>query len=259
MARNTATARKRANQKKLKSEEPRLQKAVDALKEGKITHISAAARHFKVPYGTLRRRYQEETKPHADAHKNQQLLSMAQEETLCEWIKFMGIVGHPLTKAALRIKVAAISLTLREEAKATGKACLPGKNWTYGFLLRHPDLKLKRPTGLDPRRAQNFNPTVVKTHFQKLRKLIEENDIPWENIYNMDEKGIQLGGGRKLDNTKYLFGNEQRIYVKIQSADLELVTMIETIAADGLFLKPTFVFCGKSVLHEGYFGEDGIL
>lgn len=85
---------------------------------------------------------------------------------------------------------------------------------------------------------------MVKNHFQKLSKLIQENDIPWENIYNMDEKGIQLGGGRKLDNMKFLFGEEQWIHVKIQSADLELVTIIESILVGGSFLRPTFVFSG---------------
>jgi hypothetical protein len=33
---------------------------------------------------------------------------------------------------------------------------------------------------------------------------VEENKIPWRNIYNMD-KGIQMGGGRKGTHTKYFF------------------------------------------------------
>ncbi|EDR03047.1 uncharacterized protein LACBIDRAFT_307607 [Laccaria bicolor S238N-H82] len=49
--------------------------------------------------------------------------------------------------------------------------------------------------GLDPKRAQAFNYTALNDHFVKLEKVIKDNDIPWENIYNMDKKGIQLGGG----------------------------------------------------------------
>ena len=75
----------------------------------------------------------------------------------------------------------------------------------------------------------------------------------------MDEKGIQLGGGRKLDNTRYLYSREQRNRVKLQSPDLELVTTIECIGADGSILKPGFVFCGKQVLHDEYFDEEGVL
>ena len=124
-----------------------------------------------------------------------------------------------------------MTATLQEELRRIGKPKLPGKNWIYGLLHWHPDLNLKWPSGLNPKCAQNFNPTVVKNHFLKLGKLIQDNDIPWKNIYNMDEKGIQLGGGRKLDNTKFLFGKEQQIHVKIQSTDLELVTIIESISA----------------------------
>jgi hypothetical protein len=260
MARNAT--RKKAKKREAKhGREQRYQKAIDALvsEDPEFTVIATAANHFKVPYHTLRRRFKVKAVTHFEAHKNAQLLTIAQENTLCEWIIFMGLVGHPLSKTALYLKVAAISPILQERSKKSGKTELPGINWAYAFLLRHPELKLKRLTGLDPKRAQNFNPTVVSNHFTKLGKLIQEKDIPWENIYNMDEKGIQLGGGRKLDNTKYLFSMEQRIHVKIQSADLELVTIIETIGANGSFLKPTFVFCGKSVLHDGYFEEDGIL
>ncbi|KAJ4486602.1 hypothetical protein C8J55DRAFT_424560 [Lentinula edodes] len=30
-----------------------------------------------------------------------------------------------------------------------------------------------------------------------LSNYLKDNNIPWENVYNMDEKGVQLGGGRK--------------------------------------------------------------
>jgi hypothetical protein len=169
------------------------------------------------------------------------------------------MTGHPISKESLRAKVADISSILQKKQAQTGERHLPAKNWIYSFLERHPELDLKRPTGLDPKRAQNFNPTVVKRHFQLLGDFLNAHDIPWENIYNMDEKGIQLGGGRKLDNTKYLYSREQHNRVKLQSPDLELVMTIECVGADGSILKPGFVFCGKHVLHDGYFEEDGIL
>jgi hypothetical protein len=100
---------------------------------------------------------------------------------------------------------------------------------------------------------------VVERHFQLLGDFLKKHEITWENVYNMDEKGIQLGGGRKLDNTKYLYSRDQRNRVKLQSANLELVTMIECVGADRSILKPGFVFCGKHVLHDEYFEEDGIL
>ena len=49
------------------------------------------------------------------------------------------------------------------------------------------------------------------------------------------------------------------MWVKIQSENLELVTIIECVSADGAILKPGFVFSGKHVLHDGYFEEEGVL
>jgi hypothetical protein len=261
MARRARSAQVRslAAQNEAHQKETQIQEANGALTDGTFKKISDAAKHFNVPYATLRRRHLHLTAPHSEAHASQQLLTKAEEETVCKWVRYMGMTGHPISKESLRAKVADISSIIQEKRAKTGERHLPAKNWIYGFLERHPELDLKRPTGLDPKHAQNFNPTVVKRHFQLLGDFLSAHDIPWDNVYNMDEKGIQLGGGRKLDNTKYLYSREQRNRVKLQSPDLELVTTIECVAADGAILKPGFVFCGKHVLHDGYFEEDGIL
>lgn len=171
----------------------------------------------------------------------------------------MGEIGQPFSQQALRAKVADLSNILQEKRERTGILHLPSRFWVYAFLDRHPEMSLKRPVGLDAVRARNFNPTVVGQHFKLLGDLLQAFDVPLENMYNMDEKGIQLGGGRKLDCTKYFFSREQRVRARTQDANLELVTTIECVAADGSHLKPGFVFSGKNTLHEGYFEEEGIL
>ena len=57
----------------------------------------------------------------------------------------------------------------------------------------------------------------------------------------MDEKGIQLGRGRKGDGQKYFISCEERGCYILRSADLECC------CADGTVLMPGFVFSGKSV------------
>ena len=162
-------------------------------------------------------------------------------------------------KWAICAKVADLSEVLQEQTKKTGRIHLPLRGWIYDFLLQHPDLTLKRPTGLDGVRACNFNPNVVGWHFQILSELLKQFDIPLENMYNMDEKGIQLGGGQKLDGMWYLYAKDQGICLKTQNLNLELVTTIECVAANGSNIKPGFVFSGKNTLHEEYFEEDGIM
>ena len=107
--------------------------------------------------------------------------------------------------------------------------------------------------------AHNFNPNVVGRHFQILGELLKQFDVPLENMYNMDEKGIQLGGGWKLDGTWYLYVKDQGICLKTQNSNLELVTTIKCVAANGSNIKPGFVFSGKNTLHKEYFEEDGIM
>ncbi|KAG1732785.1 hypothetical protein EDB19DRAFT_1831147 [Suillus lakei] len=60
--------------------------------------------------------------------------------------------------------------------------------------------------------------------------------IPWENTYNMDEKGCQQGGGRGHCRVKYLMSHGKRVHYKFKSDNLKLVTIIEC---------PAFVFSGK--------------
>ena len=63
----------------------------------------------------------------------------------------------------------------------------------------------------------------------------------------MDEKGIQLGGGRKGDGQKYFYSREEQACYTLRTGDLELVTMIKSCCADGTAFKPGFVFSGKSI------------
>jgi transposase len=239
--------------------EERIQKAIQSLKDNTFKKVSQAARHFGVSRYTVRHRIDGTHGPASKGQAKNRLLTEAQEEALCEWALYMAEIGEPMSKQALRAKVAELSKILQEKTTQTGKRHLPSKKWVYAFLDRNPQLAMRRPTGLDAVRARNFNPSVVSRHFHLLGEFLKKYDIPPENMYNMDEKGIQLGGGRKLDGTRYIFSQDQRNRVKTQGASLELVTTIECVAADGSNLKPCFVFTGKNVLHEGYFEEDGVL
>jgi len=82
-----------------------------------------------------------------EGHQAQQLLSDAEETTLCDWIEYYALVAKPLD----------IQGILNLAAEISGKQ--PGKNWIDRFKTRHPKLCYSKPGGLDPKRAQNFNPT----------------------------------------------------------------------------------------------------
>ncbi|KAG1825397.1 hypothetical protein EV424DRAFT_1284807, partial [Suillus variegatus] len=53
--------------------------------------------------------------------------------------------------------------------------------------------------------AQQFNFTIVNKHFENIQHIFNNNDIPFCNVFNFDEIGIQLGGGHKTNGKLFFF------------------------------------------------------
>ncbi|KAG6807679.1 hypothetical protein H0H87_001110 [Tephrocybe sp. NHM501043] len=81
---------------------PEQEKAIERahleFKSGVFKHVSEAAQAHDVPYHTLLRRVKGLTRPKSDAHKGQRLLSTEEEETLVDWLKYLALTGHPVTR-----------------------------------------------------------------------------------------------------------------------------------------------------------------
>jgi hypothetical protein len=75
-----------------------------------------------------------------------------------------------------------------------------------------------------------------------LEETITTYNIPAENIYNMDEKGIQLGVGQKV---KAFVDRDQKEVYSVEDGNRELITMIEFISADGGSFQPSAIYQGK--------------
>jgi len=127
-----------------------------------------------------------------------------------------------------------------EAAQMAGRE--PGKNWHTRFLKKFPDLQSLKGTTLDPKRAKNFNQTVINDYFDQMECLHARfpGGIPPQHIWNMDEKGIQMGGGRKNSGRKYLFLKHKKQKYRIRSDNLELVAVIECVSAAGEVVPPSF-------------------
>lgn len=225
---------------KTAKQEPHIRDACHFLarqaRNGVKPNITQAARDFKVPFGTLYGRWTNRSKSMADSALAQQFISPSKEKVLVAWLTHLQAVGAPLSKKDLRLR----AQHLHPEGKK------PGKNWISLFNKRHPSLVLGTGRGLDPKRAKAFNQPVVNRYFDELARILDEHEIPIENVYNMDEKGCQRGGGKKSSRQKYFFAKGSKTRYKQRSANLELVTILEAVCADGTSLKPGFVFPGKS-------------
>jgi hypothetical protein len=96
-----------------------------------------------------------------EAHVGEQLLTEAQEDILAKWVKIQGRRGVPMTYASVVQCANAIS----------GKQV--GGSWPKRFCKRHPDLKMKRTTGLEKARAKALNQFAVDEFFDMLTDLMK--------------------------------------------------------------------------------------
>ena len=196
--------------------------------------------NMDIPYHTLRNRSLGNSVSFSKASVRKQLLSPEAERVLVDWVIFLSDTAHPLNKQSIQKRAEALC----------GKK--PSVNWIYWFLKHWPEIQLGRPSGLDPKRGQAFNRPVVGRHFDLLLEIVRKSNIPEENIYNMDEKGCQRGGGRKQSGRKYFVPRSRRPKYKQRSANLELITIIECVCADGTSFLPGFVFAGKEFAPEWF-------
>ena len=120
----------------------------------------------------------------------------------------------------------------------------PGHCWCWCFLEHHSNiLTTAKASGLDPTCRKNFNKWTICDYFDKLAEINEKyGDIPVSQIWNMDEKGIQLGGGRKQGKKKFIFLKKSRKNCyKLRNDNLELVTVLECVSAAGVVAPTSFV------------------
>lgn len=120
------------------------------------------------------------------------MLSTEQEKELKNRIIRLCHVGYPLTTRVLRSCVK--TFCDLNNIASVNKGQMIGRDWLRGFLKRHKDVSRRKAQNLNPARAQKLNKAVVADYFEKLKKILEENDLLHspERIYNIDKKGCQL-------------------------------------------------------------------
>ena len=154
------------------------------------------------------------------------------EKWINTWLVSFGSLHH------------GVPMTYRSVAEAAGE--ISGKPvgdvWLKRFCKRYPDLKMKKTTGLEKACAKALNQFAVNKFFDMLTNVIKEYNILPENLYNMDEKGIQLGIGARITA---MVDWDQKIVYSIEDGNRELVTVIECICADGSILHPSMIYQGE--------------
>ncbi|PPR04183.1 hypothetical protein CVT24_010776 [Panaeolus cyanescens] len=216
--------------------ENRIQDAMNAIHTKAVKSISAAASKFNVKRTTLSDRLKGKHQSKKAALEPVRHLNEQQEQSFIGWLDLSAISGRPYNSTEFRSNVERIS----------GRRV--GKNYPKKFTKRNTDVVAARASGLDPARGKNFNPTTVSEFFDIIEKLEEQyGAIPKEHIWNMDEKGIQMGGGRKRVKEKHYFLRYRKNRYRNKSDNLELVTVIDCMSAAGV-TAPTKMILKQGVL-----------
>ena len=173
-------------------------------------------------------------------------LTKTEERVLLDSLTLSAKRGFPLTHRLLKERANAI-LRVRK-----GPAFTVGKQWVSRFLQIHSkEISVYWSKPLDKSRANGLNPTAVGWFFDTLEELERGQNIPMENWYAADESGIMMGVAERAE---VIGAAGQKTQHKLQDGTREIVTVLETICADGTVLRPTVVFKGKNLLSK--WGDD---
>ena len=121
--------------------------------------ICSAVKTYGVPYGTLRDRLQG-ARPRADAHSQEQILSVEEEKAIVRLCVTLDDWGHPLRGSL--VKAFAMSLLPHTRRRQLGN------HWLTRFLNRNPAIVSKFSQRLDRQRANASDPVILKDYFRKV-------------------------------------------------------------------------------------------
>lgn len=181
---------------------------------------------------------------HKEGHRGQRWLNNEENKAVLQDIILNAQRGFPLTHRRIKEHVDKIAHARHGNAfPETGV----GKEWTHHFVSDNNDrIGAYWSKPLDQSRARAVNPATKEHYFKMLREVVEGNGeddvIPLELHYGVDESGFQKGVGQK----ERVFGaSRQKIQHQQRSGDRENITVIVTICGDGTSTAPAVIFKGE--------------
>ncbi|KJZ68083.1 hypothetical protein HIM_12526 [Hirsutella minnesotensis 3608] len=216
--------------------EAKVKSAVEYIERFPCAKVTSLAREFGVPRGRLRYRLQGRSAKTGQKATNTKL-SRPEEAALCRYIDRLDAIN-----LAVRAEfVADAANCILRERSGRGDAPVVGPNWTSRFLKRHGYLK-RRQKNLQAERQASEDLTRVHQYFQALQQVVQENGIPPEDIWNMDETGFRIGVGKD----QLIVTKRARAHYFGIPENRESATAIEAISANGEVI-PAFLILAAQV------------
>ncbi|KAJ5138584.1 uncharacterized protein N7515_003432 [Penicillium bovifimosum] len=222
--------------------ESQILKALESLSEQTKPNIAKTAREFAVPESRLRGRWKGRKSLFA-RQPNGRRLNSAQEKALCEYIDYFDEVGASINRR--QIAIAANSILEEAHQDASTPPPQIGDHWLRRFLKRNPQYHVRRRRALDVERATALDKSVVDRWFKDYERVVTENGICQQDIYNFGETGFQIG----VDRDQFIITREPKKKLFNGSiTDRESVTVLEAVSADGFTCPPLTILSAKQAL-----------
>lgn len=165
-----------------------MEKAMEALNKG--AKCAEVAANFGIPRATLIKRIKKLQKnpDHIFGKRGSKpVFNPTQEKYIASILLEyeQDLIGLTTADARAMAYNTANMLNIKNNFNSTQKTA--GRDWMQGFVRRQSQLSLRKPEHTSAARASGFNKQAVEKFYDKLEKIIIDNKLEAENIYNCDE------------------------------------------------------------------------
>lgn len=233
--------------KRIPVNKDKLKIAVSAVLAGGT--LKGTAKKYGIPLMTLKRysrrqRDASEEIQYQPNYRQSQIFAEAEEKDLAKYLETASKLYHGLTPK--NVRMLAYQFAKRNDKKIPDNWVVKEEasyDWFWGFMKRHNELSLRKPEATSLSRATSFNRHNVGTFFGNLKSLMGRFQFPPQQIYNVDETGINTVHKPK----KIVACRGLKQVSKVTSAERgELVTVCSAINAIGNHLPPFMIFPRKN-------------
>lgn len=208
-----------------------------------------ASKTFGVPQTTLERRVAKfRANPDSAARKGgmgnfKSVFTPEQEQELVCHIKHMEERLFGLTSSDIRHLAYQLAAANKIKNTFNKRLGMAGEGWLCGFLKRHPDLSYRKPEPTSAARAMGFNRVAVQTFFSLLERIIDENKLTGDKIYNVDETGVSTV---PKSHSKIIATKGKRQVGTLTSAERgKMMATVLYSSASGYYMPPMMISLGN--------------
>ena len=216
------------------NQEQNVQLAVASKEQKKFRSLRQSASFYNVPKSTTTYRANGRVPRHKVNHA-QRRLTIEEEEVVVKWIK--NLQRQYLSPNYIQAQVVVTSLL-----RAKGDFQPLGVHWITNFHKRHPEISAGKSRKMEMSRLESLDTAIVNSFFNEITTLQTQYQIPWSQVYNMDEKGFQMG---QNVGDYVLFNALQGPPIAPSTSISKWVTAVECISATGTILPPLIIYIGQ--------------